>query len=209
MVVIRRRFRCSALRTLKVNDLLTHDVPASFAGYSPPVREWPKLSVTSGAISFSIPSEDAPSLRAKLPPARIAGTSRRGTRALRGRRWPGLERRRGGARESVAPEPFEAVLAQFGVADGVLNRTVAEPVLNGARIVALIGQGVTAGVPKHVRVDLEGEFGARTDALDQAIDGICREWAAARASARDRCGVNIAPVDPAFTATQLSGDPAE
>lgn len=47
----------------------------------------------------------------------------------------------------LTPEVFEPLLTQFGVAGGVLNRAVTEPVLNGPRVVPLIGQGVAAGVP--------------------------------------------------------------
>jgi hypothetical protein len=54
-----------------------------------------------------------------------------------------------------------------------------EPVLNCPRVVAGIGQGVAAGVPKHVHVNLEWKSGALAYALDQAIDGIGGEWGAA------------------------------
>jgi hypothetical protein len=59
---------------------------------------------------------------------------------------------------------------------------MAEPILDGARVVPLVGQRVPAGVPKHVHVNLDGEAGALANALDQAIDGVtsqkiilCRE----------------------------------
>ena len=47
-----------------------------------------------------------------------------------------------------------------------------EPILNSARIMALVGQRVAAAVAKHVRVNLEGEAGALADALNKAIDGV-------------------------------------
>jgi hypothetical protein len=45
--------------------------------------------------------------------------------------------------------------------------------------VACIRQGIAAGVPKHVDVNLEWKAGAFADALDQPINGIGREWGAA------------------------------
>jgi hypothetical protein len=49
---------------------------------------------------------------------------------------------------------------------------MAEPILNGSRVVALIGQGIAAGVTQHVDVNLERKAGALANALDQAIDGV-------------------------------------
>ena len=56
---------------------------------------------------------------------------------------------------------------------------MAKPILNCPRVVALVCERVAAGVPQHVRVNLEREAGALTDALDQAIDGIGCERCAA------------------------------
>ena len=53
-----------------------------------------------------------------------------------------------------------------------------KPILNAARIMPLIGQGVSAGVPQHVDVYLEGDSGTLTYALRKAIDGIRGEWSA-------------------------------
>jgi hypothetical protein len=39
----------------------------------------------------------------------------------------------------------------------VLDRSVAEPILNASRVVAGISQGVAAGVPEQVGVDRKGE----------------------------------------------------
>jgi hypothetical protein len=56
-----------------------------------------------------------------------------------------------------------------------------EPILNRSRVMACIGQGIAAGVPQHVHVNLEGKAGTLTDAFDQAIDGIgCNGSAALR-----------------------------
>ncbi len=54
-----------------------------------------------------------------------------------------------------------------------------EPILNALRVVAGIGQGIATGVPEHVSMHWKGEACARADALDQAIDGVGRERAAA------------------------------
>jgi hypothetical protein len=48
---------------------------------------------------------------------------------------------------SGTPKIFESLLAQFRVAGGVLDGAMAEPILNGPRVVALIGQCIAAGVP--------------------------------------------------------------
>jgi hypothetical protein len=56
---------------------------------------------------------------------------------------------------------------------------MAEPVLDSPRVVARIRQGVAAGAPRHVGVNRKGEAGALADALDQPIDGVGCERAAA------------------------------
>jgi hypothetical protein len=56
---------------------------------------------------------------------------------------------------------------------------VTEPILNAWRVVACVSEGVAAGITKHVSMDLERQAGALTDPLDQAIDGVGREWTAA------------------------------
>ena len=57
------------------------------------------------------------------------------------------------------PESFKPIGSQLRVPDGMLNVAVAEVGLQGAGVVALVGQGITAGVSKHVWVRLEGQFG--------------------------------------------------
>src|SRR5262249_26765525 len=74
--------------------------------------------------------------------------------------------RRPRTRTSGAPKIFESFLAQFRVAGGVLNCSVAEPILDCPRVVASIGQGIAAGVAQHVDVNLEWEAGALAYALD-------------------------------------------
>jgi hypothetical protein len=61
----------------------------------------------------------------------------------------------------------------------MLDRPVAQPVLDRPRVVPLIGQGVAAGVPEHVDVHRQADRCFLADALDQAIDGIGGERRAA------------------------------
>jgi hypothetical protein len=53
---------------------------------------------------------------------------------------------------SSAPEIFERRRAQLRVSGRVLDRSMADPVLNAPRVVAGVGQGVAAGVAQHVSV---------------------------------------------------------
>jgi hypothetical protein len=66
---------------------------------------------------------------------------------------------------SDAPEIFESLLAQFRIAGGVLDGTVAKPVLNCPRVIPGIAKSRAAGVPQHVHMNLKGEAGALADAL--------------------------------------------
>jgi hypothetical protein len=61
------------------------------------------------------------------------------------------------------PEVIEALGGELGVAGGVLDVAVPEPPLDGAGVVAGVGEGEAAGVPQHVRVDREGELGRYSD----------------------------------------------
>jgi hypothetical protein len=56
---------------------------------------------------------------------------------------------------------------------------MAETILDASRVAACVSEGMAAGITKHVSVDLERQAGALTDPLDQAIDGVGRERAAA------------------------------
>ena len=57
----------------------------------------------------------------------------------------------------------------------MLDRLVAEIVLDGPRIVAVMGELVAAGVPQHVDVNREAELGPFANVLDLPIDGVRRE----------------------------------
>ena len=50
----------------------------------------------------------------------------------------------------------------------MLNVAVAEVGLQGASVVSLVGQGITASVSKHVRVRLEGQIGLPGRPFDHA-----------------------------------------
>jgi hypothetical protein len=60
--------------------------------------------------------------------------------------------------KSIFPEVFEAVRCQGRVADRGHNRSVAEIGLDGARVVAVVGELEPAGMPQHVGMHEEGEF---------------------------------------------------
>ena len=51
-----------------------------------------------------------------------------------------------------------------------------KPILDRARIVALVRQRVAATMAEHVGVDREGEAGALTNALKMPIDCISCKW---------------------------------
>ena len=86
----------------------------------------------------------------------------------------------------VRKEAFEPNRRQFRVTDGMLDRLVAEIVLDGPRIVAVIGELVAAGVPQHVDVNREAELGPFANVLDLSIERIRRERRAALAREHKR-----------------------
>jgi hypothetical protein len=54
--------------------------------------------------------------------------------------------------ESILPKRLEPFWRQLRVAHGVLNIFVPEVMLQGARVLSVVGELVPAGVPQHVRV---------------------------------------------------------
>src|SRR5262249_39713489 len=60
---------------------------------------------------------------------------------------------------SVPPKVLEPVGRQFGVPDGVLNILMPEVVLQGPRVVAIVGELEPAGMAEHVGVDREWHLG--------------------------------------------------
>jgi hypothetical protein len=73
----------------------------------------------------------------------------------------------------LPPEILEPVRRQFSVAHGVLNVAMAKIRLQGAGVMAGIGEGEAAGVAQHVRVRLEIQTGFRTGSLDH-LGEACR-----------------------------------
>jgi len=72
-------------------------------------------------------------------------------------------------RELVPPKVLEAVGRHFGVPDRVLNVLVPEVVLQGPRVVAIVGE-LPTGMAKHVWVDREWHLGRIAEALDEAVE---------------------------------------
>src|SRR5262249_747469 len=62
---------------------------------------------------------------------------------------------------SVPPKILKSVGRHFGVPDRVLDVLVAEVVLQGPGVVAIVGEFEPAGVAKQVRVDPEWHLGGR------------------------------------------------
>jgi hypothetical protein len=64
---------------------------------------------------------------------------------------------------------------------------MAEPVLDQPCVVAGVGQGIAAGVAKHVGVDPKRQLGAHANGLHEAVDGVSRKWTGANSKPfRDR-----------------------
>src|SRR5262252_1405768 len=80
---------------------------------------------------------------------------------------------------SVPPKVLEPVWRHIGVPDCVLNVLVPEVVLQGPRVVAIVGELESAGMAKHVRVDREWHLGGLADALDEAVETDGTDWPAA------------------------------
>jgi hypothetical protein len=83
------------------------------------------------------------------------------------------------APSSVPPKVLEPIGRQFGVPDGVLDVLVPKVVLQGPRVVAIVGQLEPAGVAKHVRVDREWHLGGFPEALDKPVETDGTDWPAA------------------------------
>jgi hypothetical protein len=57
---------------------------------------------------------------------------------------------------------------------------VPEIVLNQARVTALVGERIPAGVPQHVRMDVHAQARALSDDCDQVVHGLPCHWSALR-----------------------------
>ena len=51
-----------------------------------------------------------------------------------------------------------------------------EVVLQGARVVAIVGELEATGVAKHVRVDREWHLGGLPEALDKSVEANGTDW---------------------------------
>jgi hypothetical protein len=71
---------------------------------------------------------------------------------------------------SVPPKVLEPIGCHVGVPDRVLNVLVAEVVLKGSRIVAIVGELEPTGMAKHVWMDREWHLGGLPDTLDEAME---------------------------------------
>jgi hypothetical protein len=74
----------------------------------------------------------------------------------------------------------------FSVPDGVLDVLVAKAVLQGARVVTIVGELVPTGMAKHVWVDRKWHLGGLADALDEAVETDGADRPAARKRIRRR-----------------------
>ena len=70
----------------------------------------------------------------------------------------------------ASPKILVSVGCHVGVPDGVLNVLMPEVVLQGARVVAIVGQLKPAGMAKHVWVDREWHLGGLPEALDEPVE---------------------------------------
>jgi hypothetical protein len=61
----------------------------------------------------------------------------------------------------------------------MLDVLVPEVVLQGARVVAVVGELEPTGMAKHVRVDREWHLGGLADALDEPVETDRADWSAA------------------------------
>ena len=74
------------------------------------------------------------------------------------------------------PKIFEAGRRKLGVSNCVLNVAVAQISLQRPCVVPLVGERVTAGVPEHVRVRFEAQFGLDPCPLHHAGKASGGEW---------------------------------
>jgi len=83
-----------------------------------------------------------------------------------------LVRLLGASTTLIPPKVLEPVGRHFGVPDRVLDVLVPEVVLQGPRVVAIVGEFEPTGMAKHVRVDGEWHLGGLPEALDKPVETI-------------------------------------
>src|SRR5262249_23161195 len=95
--------------------------------------------------------------------------------------WPdGFQRRNGTTRalggiltdvgKSVPPKVSKPVWRKLGVANGVLNVLMPEIVLQGARVVAIVGKFEPACMAEHVRMHTERHLGSLPQPSDHSAE---------------------------------------
>lgn len=97
-------------------------------------------------------------------------------------------RKRSDWKGSVVPEVLEAASGKFGVADGVLYVSVPEVMLDGAGVLAVVGEPVTNGMTEHVGMDGEGEPRGLADARQELAEAGCCHRCAPLGSEDERGG---------------------
>src|SRR5262249_48729628 len=80
---------------------------------------------------------------------------------------------------SVPPKVLEPVWRHVGVPDRVLNVLVPEVVLQGPRIVTIIGELEPTGVAKHVWMNWEWHLGGLPEPVDEPVETDGTDWPAA------------------------------
>src|SRR5262245_7042127 len=77
---------------------------------------------------------------------------------------------------SAPPKVLEPVGRHFGVAHRVLNVLVPEVMLQGSRVVAIVGELEPTGMAQHVWMHREWHLGGLTDALDEPVEADGTDW---------------------------------
>src|SRR5262249_7449930 len=80
------------------------------------------------------------------------------------------ERRHPESPKSASPKDLATVRRPLGAPDRVLDVLVPEVVLQGARVVAIVGELEPTGMAQHVWMHREWHLGGLTDALDEAVE---------------------------------------
>jgi hypothetical protein len=79
----------------------------------------------------------------------------------------------------ASPKILESIRCHVGVPNSVLNVLVPEIVLQGPRVVAIVGELKTTGMAQHVWVDREWHLGGLPESLDKPVETDGADWPAA------------------------------
>ena len=77
-----------------------------------------------------------------------------------------VRRSRGNPLILLLPKILEPLRGQLGIPCRVLDVAMAKPLLDGSRVVPIVGELKAASVAQHVRVNKEGELGRHADARE-------------------------------------------